>query len=361
MREAEAQQQLIKMFAVRGWNALPARRAMEKRESDIENERRHRCRDKESAHCAVRRVRRADRRRRKQEADSLAAIVAHEEAPARKILRQEPDKRRRRDALPAPDQLRQRLARATETLPLKAARLEGFIEDVQAARERPLLSPATLAGTGIGLGLEAMLIRQGDHWRALLPLSSPRGDQGMRDLDAERIGQAVATADVPQTVFIDLAKESQRMYATYLREAWTAGLAGVAAIVVVLLATLRSPARVLRLVLPLTAAVLVVTATVVLSGEHLTLLHLVGMLLVGAVGSNYALFFVTADPAEGLPEPETLASLLIANLTTLCGFGVLALSSVPVMHAIGVIVGPGAMLALCFSAMFAARPRHVVA
>ncbi len=265
----------------------------------------------------------------------------------------------RRDALPEPDELRRRLERATETLPLKAARLAGFIDDVRTAREGPLLAPATLEGTGIGLGLEAMLIRQGDHWRALLPLSSPRAGDGMRDLDADRIGQAVAAAAVPQTVFIDLAKESQRMYATYLREAWTAALVGVAAIMVVLLATLRSIGRVLRLVLPLTAAVLVITAAVVLSGERLTLLHLVGMLLVGAVGSNYALFFVTADPSEGLPEPETLASLLIANVTTLCGFGVLALSSVPVMHAIGIIVGPGAMLALSFSAMFATRPRHV--
>ncbi|MCB1954692.1 MAG: MMPL family transporter [Rhodocyclaceae bacterium] len=287
-----------------------------------------------------------------------AGQIAAFDSPAR-LLPSLHTQQARRDALPPPEELRRRLEQATETLPLKAARLEGFISDVTTAREGPLLAPSSLEGTGIGLGLEAMLIRQGDHWRALLPLSSPRGSEGLKDLDAERIGQAVADASVPQTVFIDLARESQRMYATYLREAWTAALAGVAAIVVVLLATLRSLGRVLRLVLPLTAAVLVITALVVLSGERLTLLHLVGMLLVGAVGSNYALFFVTADPADGLPEPETLASLLIANLTTLCGFGVLALSSVPVMHAIGVIVGPGAILALGFSAMFASRPRHV--
>lgn len=283
-------------------------------------------------------------------------LIAGFDSPAR-LLPSLRTQQARRDALPEAAELRQRLARATETLPLKAARLEGFVDDVAAAREAPLLAPASLAGTSIGLGLEAMLIRQGDHWRALLPLSSPRNGASANALDAAAISDAVNAAGVPRTVFIDLAHESQRMYATYLREAWTAALAGVAAIVAVLLLALRSMAKVLRLALPLAAAVVVITAAVVLSGERLTLLHLVGMLLVGAVGSNYALFFVTADPAEGLPEPETLASLLIANLTTLCGFGVLALSSVPVMHAIGVIVGPGAILALCFSAMFAGRPR----
>jgi predicted exporter len=60
------------------------------------------------------------------------------------------------------------------------------------------------------------------------------------------------------------------------------------------------------------------------------------------------------DPgAHGGITPRTLASLLLANLTTVAGFGVLAFSSVPVLHAIGITVGPGAILALLFSAVFA--------
>ena len=111
--------------------------------------------------------------------------------------------------------------------------------------------------------------------------------------------------------------------------------------------------------LPLIASVLVVVAGLVLAGEPLILLHLVGLLLVVAVGSNYALFFVRADEdAEG-PSPRTLASLLFANLTTLAGFGLLATSAVPVLHAIGVTVGPGAVLALLFAAMLNTRARMV--
>ena len=286
-----------------------------------------------------------------------AGLVAAYDSPAR-LLPSRRTQQRRQAALPDSAQLQSRLQLATAGLPLRPQRLQGFVEDVAAARAGPQLDRRSLEGSVVALALDALLIPQGGRWRALLPLSAPNGDAAHDgELDADAIARAIADADVPETVFIDLADESRQMYAGYLREAWGAALGGVAAILLVLLAALRSPRRVMALALPLAAAVTLITALVVLAGERLTLLHLVGMLLVGAVGSNYALFFVTARAANGLPRPETLASLLIANLTTLCGFGVLALSSVPVMHAIGVIVGPGAMFALCFSAMFAARPR----
>jgi len=89
----------------------------------------------------------------------------------------------------------------------------------------------------------------------------------------------------------------------------------------------------------------------VLAGERLTLLHLIGLLLIVAVGSNYALFF------DGAPEPRTLASLVLANSTTVVGFGALAFSQVSVLHAMGVTVGPGAVLALLFAAVLAGGRR----
>ena len=74
------------------------------------------------------------------------------------------------------------------------------------------------------------------------------------------------------------------------------------------------------------------------------------MLLIVAIGSNYALFFTTMN------TPATLASLLLANATTVIAFGVLATSSVPVLSALGQTVAPGALLALLFSALLSDRP-----
>jgi predicted exporter len=45
-----------------------------------------------------------------------------------------------------------------------------------------------------------------------------------------------------------------------------------------------------------------------------------------------------------------LASLLIANLTTVIAFGALSFSTVPVLSALGSTVAPGTLLALLFSA-----------
>ncbi|MBT9499424.1 MAG: hypothetical protein IV103_19875 [Zoogloea sp.] len=81
------------------------------------------------------------------------------------------------------------------------------------------------------------------------------------------------------------------------------------------------------------------------------------MLLIVAVGSNYALFFDRADSNPG-DDPRTLASLLLANLATVIGFGALAFSPVPVLKAIGITVGPGAVLTLMISAMLARKNKH---
>jgi len=78
----------------------------------------------------------------------------------------------------------------------------------------------------------------------------------------------------------------------------------------------------------------------------------VGMLLIVAVASNYALFFdrLRTHPAEG-DAARTCASLLVANLATVIGFGVLAFAAVPVLAQLGTTVAPGALLALLFAAL----------
>ncbi|QID16469.1 MMPL family transporter [Nitrogeniibacter mangrovi] len=260
-------------------------------------------------------------------------------------------------ALPDADTLRTRLAAATADLPLRADKLGPFIDDVAAARHAPALTRASLDGTALALAVDAMLIHHDSTWRALMPV---RAVDDAHPIDPRAVRAALEASGVPDAVFVDIKSESERLYAGYLHEARTAAGGGVLAILILLAIALRSPARLLRLALPLLATVLVVIGALSLAGERLTLLHLVGMLLVVAVGSNYALFFDAGEHGTDGPSLRTLASLVVANLTTLAGFGILALSSVPVLHAIGIVVGPGALLALVFSALMhpATGPRR---
>jgi predicted exporter len=79
---------------------------------------------------------------------------------------------------------------------------------------------------------------------------------------------------------------------------------------------------------------------------------LVGLLLVVAIGTNYALFFDRgAHTGQAQNRQQTQVSLLVANLTTVGSFGLLGASSVPVLAAIGSTVAPGTFLALVFAAI----------
>jgi predicted exporter len=167
---------------------------------------------------------------------------------------------------------------------------------------------------------------------------------------------AVADVAPGHILVMNIKHELDSLYGDYLSEAVRLSLAGLAAIVVLLLIALRSAARAARVVAPLLLAVLVVAAGFALAGTRLTILHLIGMLLIVAVGSNYALFFDRrAADREPSALPLTLASLLLANACTVIGFGVLAFARVPVLSALGATVAPGTLLALLFAALLAAR------
>ncbi|MCA7900176.1 MMPL family transporter [Burkholderia cepacia] len=280
------------------------------------------------------------------------------ETPAR-FLPSDAAQRARLASLPDADVLaaRMRDAVANQPIAVRPGLFAPFIADVEAARHAPLLTRADLRGTSMALAVDALLTERDGRWSAMLPLRAPdaaRTAQPASSLDATPIRAAVARAGVPDALFVDMKAEADRLYMSYVHEDIRLSLAGFAAIAVLLLIALRSPRRVVRALAPLVAAVLVVTAGFALAGVPLTILHLVGMLLIVAVGSNYALFFCKRDDAQPV-TPRTLVSLLIANLATVAGFGLLALSRVPLLETFGLTVGPGAMLALAFAAILAPR------
>ena len=263
----------------------------------------------------------------------------------------------RRGGLPPAAELRDNLRRATAGLAVSDQRLQPFLEDVEATRHGPLLNVHDLQGTSFKVPFESMILHDQRSWNALLPLHAARAGQ---DIDLRPIAAALQQAHLDAARVLDLKRASDELYAVYLTDALKLSLAGFAALTVLLLLALRSPRRVARVLCPLLLAVLVVAAALAALGVELTILHLVGMLLIVAVGSNYALFFdaqshhgVHRDAVEHGSQAVTLASLAIANLGTVIGFGLLSFSRVPVLVALGCTVAPGTFLALVFCALLA--------
>lgn len=281
-----------------------------------------------------------------------AGVIAGFESPA-SYLPSQSSQRQRQASLPTEAELRQRFNAAIVGLPLQADRFGAFFADVAQARQRQPLTRQDLDGSSLALAVDALLVQTDQHWTALLPLRAVVDRQ--QRIDPAPIRKALTETGLPGVYFVDLKVESDRLYTGYLQEAIMMSLAGLVAILGLLYFVTRSPRRVLRIATPLVMAGAVVIAGLVLAGQQLTILHLVGMLLVVAVGSNYALFFDQGDSNTGELLPRTLASLLLAVATTVAGFGVLGFSSVPVLNAIGVTVAPGAVLALLFSAILARR------
>ena len=273
-------------------------------------------------------------------------VIGGYDSPAR-FLPSAQLQQQRLDSLPAAQPLRERLQRALVDSPLSAGRLEPFIADVQAARAAGPMKRADLDGSTLSLAVDSMLLQGKDgRWTAMLPLR-PAPEAPDAGLPAAKLEQALAGSGA---VFVDLKTEFEGLYSTYIDEAVELSLLGVLAIAVLLATSLRSVRRLARVLFTLALTVGLVMVMLNLGGVKLHLLHLVGLLLIVAVGSNYALFLDHTE--DGAPlDAGTLLSMTVAVLTTVIGFGTLATSSVPVLQAVGITVGPGALLALILSAV----------
>lgn len=264
------------------------------------------------------------------------------------------EQRRRQSAIPSQEVVAPDLREATANLPVRVQDLAPFIHDLQVARSRSPIRRADLRGTSFEFLVDSLLIKRPGDYLVLLPLRAMPGDR----LDVRKINDDLQASDPRNVQVIDILDETTRLFEGYLHDTLSLVAIGSALIVGILLATLRSTGRTLRIVIPLACAVVSVTATLVALGVGLTIFHLIGLLLVVAIGSNYALFFdATNQRGDNPGRYRTNVSIVVANLTAVTSFGILGFSRVPVLTAIGTTVGLGAFLALIYSAMLTRNSR----
>jgi len=272
-------------------------------------------------------------------AGELAAFDA-----AARILPSVAAQRERLAALPAAPALRTALEQATSGLPLRAARFEPFVDDVERARASAPLEPFT-ARTRILDGRLGHLIEQrAERWIGRVLLI---GLQQPADLEAR-----IRALNLPGTDFVSLHDTGSRMLRAFLhdggiRALWL-GLAIVAALVV---AQRRAAVPVVVAVL---AALGFSVAVLHLLDEALSIFHMIALLLVLGIGVDYGLFRARGGaPGE---RGDTVHAVRTCWLTTLAVFGLLASSKIPVLHTLGLTVAIG--VSACYVAsMVLVHPR----
>jgi len=250
-------------------------------------------------------------------------------------------------ALPDAPTLEANLREALKGLAFRPDAFDAFVRDVASARSAPPLTRAAYAGTPLGTRLNSTVLTLEGQWLVLTSLGGV-GDTG-------RIKAALVALPDTRTQLVDLKQISAQMLDGFRREALRQATLGAVLIFVLLAAGLRSLRRAGRVTAPVAAAMPLVIALLVVSGQHIGVFHLVALLLVLGIGLNYALFF-ERPPADDAERERTRLAIALCSTSTAITFGCLAFSATPVLHAIGITVALGSVISMALAALWA-RPR----
>ena len=278
--------------------------------------------------------------------DALVAkrVIAGYDSAA-KVLPSAATQRARQAKLPAPDALRASLDDALATSPFRSDAFEAFLADVETARTAPPLTAHALDGTPLATRVGGLLV---DHGHGAVALVSMTGLD-----DPAKVSAAVAGREGVE--LLDLKTASESLVVAYReRVLFALGIAALLLIATVWVA-LRTPRRVLRVLLPMALTTLIILAALRAFGVELTLFHLVALILAAGLGLDYALFFEHAG--DGLEDQlRTFHALIVCSLMTFLVFFLLALSSIPVLRAIGVTVTLGVGFNFLLALLIARHP-----
>ena len=114
----------------------------------------------------------------------------------------------------------------------------------------------------------------------------------------------------------------------------------------------REPRGIVAVAASLGAGCALTGASLVLLYNSLTLFHLVALLLVAGVGSNYVMF-CSALPAHPSDRASARLSVLLCAGSTFVAFALLASSDAPVLRMIGTTVAIGVAATLLAGLAFA--------
>ena len=252
--------------------------------------------------------------------------------------------RARQAALPSTETLQNELDAALAGTDFVPDAFADFVRDVESVRTAPPLTAHDLDGTPLATTLSGLLREADGGASALVSVS------GIRD-DAAFIRAATVAGLQP----VDMKQASESLVVQYRqRVLWSLAIAALLLCATVWL-SLRNPRRTLRVLLPMALTTLVVIAALRAFGVELNLFHLVALILAAGLGLDYALFFDHAG--DGMRDQlRTLHALIVCSLMTLLVFFLLALSSIPVLRAIGVTVTLGVVSNFVLGLLIARQP-----
>ena len=256
--------------------------------------------------------------------------------------------RRNRAALAAVPELGARVVAALERQGFKPEAFAAFGRAAEALHQPPATPP--LALDDLRAGPLAPLVRPFvvSVGKEVGVLTFVRGVKHPGALVA-------ALGDLPGARFFDQTAFLDETYARFRVQTLQAMGVGVVLILIVLYVRYRNVRNALAGLLPAVLAASATLALLGIAGVETNLLHVLALLLVMSMGTDYGVFLVESAPSG--TWGTTLMSLVTSSATTLLAFGLLGLSTTPALRAIGLTTGIGIVCSLVLAPLALALTR----
>jgi predicted exporter len=238
----------------------------------------------------------------------------------------------RRERLSTAPEISIRVAEAIGGTPFESDAFDPFVTDIENLLDSETrLTAESFQDSPLEAFVSNTLYFDGRKWMSLIMLNG---------LDDQQALQNILDQGITDVVVIDLKAASKSLVERYrIRTLIMLGL-GFCMIGFFLLFPLGFGARYLWVMGTLSASfVMTLSLTAFVLGQ-LSLFNLIAGVLVGGLGLDYALFFSRSETGAANLR-NTRHAVTICYLSTFCAFAILAMSSVPILHSIGVTVAVG--------------------
>jgi predicted exporter len=237
----------------------------------------------------------------------------------------------RQKSLPDAEQLSKNLHQGMAATPFRESAFKPFITAIQESRTLAPLSYAEALKTALKPRLQGMIRQGSSDWFALIPLHTNGESKPIANYVEERL---------PEVRYLQLRAEISNLVGNFRQQILQRIALGSTLMLLLLWYGLGSLKSALATLLPITLAILTTVGVIKLLGEPLNLFHLISLMLVMGIGMDYSLFFSRQEDHQG-GNLLTLHALSVCALSTTGVFAILASSSIPVLHAIGLTVAIG--------------------
>ena len=242
--------------------------------------------------------------------------------------------------LPDPAILNQNLHMALTNLPFKKDFFKPFLNDIEKSKNLSPLDVINVLTTPLGQHIQQDLFFKNNEWVTIIRLTGVQSESAL-------VNWLKTKPDI-QPFYLNLRQATSALMSDYQQTALYRLLFGSIVIGLILL-SVRSRSRAAIILFPIILAVLLSISILVMLGTHLTLFHILALLLIIGIGLDYSLFF---DRSWTSTEDyhHRLHGIFVSASSTLITFGILGFSDIPVLSALGQTVTFGVLA--CFVLTF---------